>query len=171
MKTLFTLFFLTIRLISYSQNLTLEELLALRKKDLPTAEEYLTMKKWQFISSSNQNNVFYKGSFAYNKNSFDDSAESFISLYTSEQPKRNRLDIQIHKTEKYNSYITRIKVLGCKLIDSKIEYDEIKKIYQGATTTFIITTSTVEDEVYTATSTVYHIFILENVEYELYFTE
>ena len=170
MKNIYTWFFLLISFITYSQNLTLDELLSLRKKDLATIEEKLTLKGWSFIKGTEPDySNLGEATFAFNKSSYEDKAESFLSYMYSDVRERKRIDIQISKKDKYNLYLARIKSLGCKLIDSKISDGSIKKAYQGATTTFIVTISTQED--FQSTKTVYHILIVDNIDYRVNFQE
>lgn len=166
-----TLVFILIYSLSFSQNLTLDELISLRKRNLATVEEKLTLKGWSFIRGEEpQSGNLGKATFAYNKSSYEDKAESFINYLYSDFSERKRIDIQIVKKEKYNLYLARIKALGCKLIDSNISEGNIKKIYQGATLTFIISISTQKED-YSSTSTLYNFFVVENSDYRINFDE
>ena len=67
--------------LSFSQNLTLDELISLRKKDLATVEEKLTLKGWSYIRGEEpQIGNLGKATFAFNKSLLKDlntkSAES-----------------------------------------------------------------------------------------------
>ena len=159
-------------LTSYSQNLTLDEVVALRKKDIANVEEFLTAKNWSYIgSNAPQSDNLGNARFAYGKSNYDDKAEAFIKYLYSENTGRKRISLQIHKKDKYNLYLARIKTLGCKLIKSKISDNGIEKIYQGATTTFIIDVKTQSEEYSSATKTIYHFFIIENSDYEVNFKD
>lgn len=171
MNKIFTLVLILIYSLSFSQNLTLDELISLRKKDLATVEEKLTLKGWSYIRGEEpQIGNLGKATFAFNKSTYDDKAESFINYFYSNLFERKRIDIQIVKKEKYNLFLARIKALGCKLIDSNISDGNIKKIYQGATTTFILTISTQQDD-FQSTNTVYHILVIDNTDYRTNFDE
>ena len=155
-------------LTSYSQNLTIDEVVALRKKNIANVEEFLTAKNWSYIgSNAPQSGNLGNARFAYGKSNYDDKAEAFIKYLYSENTGRKRISLQIHKKDKYNLYLARIKTLGCKLIKSKISDNGIEKIYQGATTTFIIDVKTQSEEFSSSTKTIYHFFIIENSDYEL----
>ena len=157
-------------LTSYSQNLTLDEVVSLRKKNIASVEEFLTAKNWSYIgSNAAQFGNLGNASFAYSKSNYDDKAEAFIDYYFSENTGRRRISLQVHKKDKYNLYLARIKYFGCKLIKSKISDNEKKKIYQGATTTFIIYVKTQSEWYSSATKTIYHFLIIENSDYELNF--
>ncbi|CAM1342182.1 hypothetical protein [Tenacibaculum amylolyticum] len=168
MKNILTLILFTLVTIpSISQNLSLKQLITVRKKNMAEAEEYLTLRNWSFISAESATTDKYGGlSFAYNKSKFNDNAESFIWLYFSDSENYpNRLSIQIHKKEKYNEYITQIKKWGGKIYDSYIEDDVFFKVYQGSTITYIISTSTQKDD-FSSSSTIYSFFILENDDFK-----
>lgn len=169
MKILFTLIILFFSLNIFSQNLTLDEVMNLRKKSIANCEEYLTSKNWNLISSKSGKKDYKLGNliFAYNKNPFDDNAESFIYFYYSDFSDRKRIKIQLIQPQIYNNYIDRIKSFRCKLIDNKVNDDGIVKTYQGATTTFIITISTPKDVTNSTSSTLYYFLIIDNSDYEL----
>jgi hypothetical protein len=172
MKRTFILLFFCCSLTNYSQNLTLDELVSLRKSDIANVEEYLSQKGWTFLSSEEGDNESLSGvAFAYKKEEYSDDAESFFHYYRSDSTDVRRINLQIFNTSKYNSYLARIKSLGCKLIDSGVFDGEIKKIYQGATTTFMITIKNRKDEVSDTTETIYHIAIIDNLDYFLSFSE
>ena len=169
MKKIYIIFISFISSICFSQNVTLDELMKLRKKDLATIEEQLTLKGWSYMSGEEAGlEALGKATFAYNKGSYDDKAESFIHYYYSADLTVNRISIQIVRKDKYNTFLARIKALGCKLIDSNITSGSIKKVYQGATLTFMISVSTSTDD-FDATSTIYHLSILENHDYVINF--
>jgi hypothetical protein len=168
MKIKVLLLLLLFSLTSYSQNLTLDEVVGLRKKNIANVEEFLTAKNWSYIGSNEpESDKLGNARFAYGKSSYDDKAEAFIKYLYSENTGRKRISFQVHKKDKYNLYLTRIKSLGCKLIKSKISDGGIEKVYQGATTTFIIDVNTQSEKYSSATTTVYHFFIIENSDYEV----
>ncbi len=168
MKTNIAILLLFFCLTSYSQNLTLDELIRLRKKDIAGVEEFLTAKNWSFLSSEEpKSDTLGSATFAYGKNDYDDKAQSFIIYYYSDNSWFKRIFIQVVSKEKYNFFLARIKSLGCKLIDSSISDGRIKKVYQGATTTFIINISSKKEEIFEVTKSSYHINIIENYDYEL----
>ena len=150
-----------------SQNLTLAQILEIKKKDLGNAEEYLTSKGWEFSDAVEPSDgQLGKATFTYNKSNTSDLAESFLTYLYSDYTGNTRIDIQVHKKIKYNEYINSIKGYGCKLIDSKIEEGRIIKIYRGATTTFRISSST-SSNFYNEETAIWNIFIVSNEDYEL----
>jgi hypothetical protein len=72
---------------------------------------------------------------------------------------------------KYNAYLARIKSYGCKLINSSISDGRIKKVYQGATTTFMVSVETQKEKYSSSTKTTYQILIMDNSDYVINFSE
>lgn len=171
MKRIITLVILLQSLLSTAQNLTLDELITLRKKNIADVEEYLSNKNWAFHRSTKPE-IFNLGElvFTYKKSNFDDSAESFIKYFYSDASDRKRLAIQINVKEKYTTYLNKVKSLGCKLIDTKVDEGIIKKIYQGKSTTFIFSIGTNKEEFSMSTSTIYGLYILDNSDYNQNFS-
>ena len=67
----------------FSQNLTLAQILEIKKKDLGNAEEYLTEKGWEFQNAEEPTyNTLGKATFTYNKSEMSDIAESFLTFTT-----------------------------------------------------------------------------------------
>ena len=150
-----------------AQNLTLAQILEIKKKDLGNAEEYLTSKGWEFLDAVEPTDgQLGKATFTYNKSESSDLAESFLTYLYSDYTGNTRINIQVNKKIKYNEYINTIKSYGCKLIDSKIEDGRIVKIYRGATTTFKVTSST-SSNIYNEESAIWFIFIVSNEDYDL----
>jgi hypothetical protein len=144
-----------------SQNLTIAQLLEIKKKDLGNAEEYLTAKGWEFNDAEEPTyDKLGNATFTYNK------AESFLQFYFSSYSDITRISIQVNKKAKYNEYINAIKSYGCKLIDSKIEDGGIVKIYRGATTTFRVLSNT-SSNFFNEETAFWHIFIASNEDYDL----
>jgi len=152
-----------------AQNLNLEEVLSLQKKDLIEVEEYLSAKDWNFIEGKKESDdIFGSVIFAFNKSSNGDEAESFIHYYYSDSIKR--INVQIHKKEKYNLFITTVKDIGYKAIASKMEDNQINKVYQNRSTTIIFSITSSKNESY-STSTIYACFVLSNEDYNDNFKE
>lgn len=150
-----------------SQNLTLAQILEIKKKDLGNAEEYLTAKGWEFLDAEEPTyDRLGKATFTYNKSEMSSRAESFLTFFYASYSNKTRINIQVNKKIKYNEYINSIKGYGCKLINSKVEDGRIVKIYRGATTTFEVTSST-SSNFYNEETAVWQIFIVSNDDYDL----
>lgn len=151
----------------YSQNLSIDELVSLRKNDIAYAEEFLSTKGWGLLTSEHgEDYKFSSVSFAYKKSSYDDKAESFLT-YLFNPLEVRRIIIQIHKKDTYNNYLLKIKNLGCKLVDNSIGDNEIVKTYRGKTTTFRFRITTSKEEIGNSTSTIYTLLIISNEDYDL----
>jgi hypothetical protein len=150
-----------------SQNLTLAQILEIKKKDLGAAEEYLTAKGWEFKEAEEPSiDKLGNATFTYNKSDISDGAESFLTFYYSDNSDVTRIWIQVNRKIKYNEYINSIKSYGCKLINSKIEDGKIIKVYRGATTTFRVTSST-GSNYYNEEKAIWIIFLVSNDDYDL----
>ncbi len=168
MKKLISLF--CVFLISgfvFSQNLSLSQILSVRKMNLAEAEEYLTQKGWKFFEAKEKREgELVVATFAYNVGMYDNKAESFLGLFYYKFPEiENLLRIQVHKESKYLEYLNQIKSWGGRVLKSYVEDDSIVKVYQGSTMTYVIYTSTSEDDFYSK-STVYQFLIMTNESYE-----
>lgn len=154
-----------------SQNLTLAQILEIKKKDLGNAEEYLTAKGWEFKEAEEPTyDKLGKAIFTYNKSGMSNKAESFLIFFYDNYSDKTRISIQVHIKTKYNEYINAIKSFGCKLIKSKVENGDIVKVYRGATTTFKVTSST-STNIYNAESAIWTLSIITNEDYDLYWGE
>lgn len=150
----------------HSQNLTLAEILEVKKKDLGNAEEYLTAKSWEFLDADEPTDeTLGTARFTYNKSYMPDFAESVLTFFYSSDSNKTRINIQVNKKNKYIEYLNSIKGYGCKLITSKVEDGKIVKIYRGATTTFEVSSS-ITTNLHNEKIVVWQIFILSNDDYD-----
>ncbi len=168
MKKITTLFIIILACnTSFAQNLSLVQLLELRKKELGNAEEYLIAKGWEFSEAEQPTDgKLGKATFTYKKDDMSDRAESFLTYMYNDYFSTTRISIQVNKKIKYTEYVNTIKSLGCKLISSKVEDGDLIKVYRGVTTTFKITSST-STNFYNENTAVWHIFITTNEDYDI----
>lgn len=162
-----TLLFIALLLstLSLAQNLTLNELISLRKMDLEDVESFLTKKGWNFKNGTEpQSDKLGSAIFVYGTDGDYEYAESFLNFYYSLDG-TNRLSIQISKLNKYNEYLSAVKSFSPTLVKSSIENDNLQKVYKGATTTFQFTTSTSNTR-YGDTKAAWGLFIVGNEDYE-----
>ena len=172
MKHILAVFtFLFLNNILFAQNLSLAQLLEVKKKELGNAEEYLTAKNWEFIKANEpEENKLGSATFTYNKDDMSNRAESFLTYLYSDNSTFTRISIQINQKSKYNEYINSIKAYGCKLILSKVEDGNIIKIYRGNTTTFRVTSST-STNFFNESTAAWNLFIISNDDYEINLAE
>ena len=164
MKKISLILLAIISYTAFSQNVTLDELLSLRKGNLAIVEEKLTNKGWDYSNGTEaETDALEQATFAYKK-SFDGTRAESLILYINNE-NWHRISIHISQKSIYNSYLARIKSLGCKLIKSKISNGAIEKVYQGKTMIFKITISS-ETNDNGFKSTLYNIFILEYADYK-----
>lgn len=112
----------------FSQNLTLQEIQSFKNKTLAYAEEYLVSKKWEVLSLNGSDNII---SFSYNKNNYDNKAESFINLYYDNYSKRiNSIRLQINSLKKYNILLNSIKINNYTLYYNSVDDNSFNKTYK-----------------------------------------
>ncbi|UQB69150.1 hypothetical protein [Epilithonimonas zeae] len=165
---LLLIIFSLINIALQAQNLSLAQLLEIRKKNLANAEEYLVSKGWEFkeAGKADFNEEFSQVFFLYNKvPDQPDHAESYILYAFKNDFDKTKITIQFFKKAKYTEYMNAIKGYGCKLISSEIVDNEMKKIYRGATTTFIIRSTTGENN-YGDEIGFWYLSILTNDDYD-----
>jgi len=169
--TLFILFLnFTFNSLS-AQNLTLAQILEVKKKDLGNAEEYLSEKGWEFLNAEAPDSISMgRATFTYNKNKMSNRAESFIDYIYSDYSDKTRISIQINNKLRYTEYLNSIKGYNCKLMSSKVEAGRIIKIYRGETTTFRITSATSLNG-YDEQSATWYFLIISNYDYDLNYAE
>lgn len=139
MKKLLFLLMILLSILGYGQNLSLSELISIRKMSIHDSELFLKKKGWEFISNAppvgdSLGIVLYVYKLTGHKNP---SAESTMMIfYAPHRPKR--LSMQVTKKEKYLEYINEVKKLVPEPI-SKKEGGMLKLRCIGKTTTFQFT--------------------------------
>ncbi len=166
-KAILLIFILTGPAVLFAQNLTMSQLLEIKKKDIGNAEDYLVSKGWEFLEAKEPTwDKFGSVAFTYEKDNMSSRAVSFLIYLFSDVSSQTRVLIQVHKKEKYTEYVNAIKSYGCEMVSSKVENNEIVKVYRGATTTFIIRSGTSENY-FNEQSAVWTFSILSNDDYDL----
>lgn len=177
-KTLLIISFF-IELTTFGQNVTLNELIELRKSSIIGVEEFLTLRNWEFVEArkpvektiGNVKGTTNEGyiTFAYNKDKYSNRANSFIYyFYSNDNIYHNRIFFQMSNLSKYKEVLNSVKKFNPKLVDSYVNEDgNIEKVYQGKTTTFIFTTSVAEGDL-NIKSSVYYLTIIDNGKYNFF---
>lgn len=168
MKLVFLTAFTVLSLSPFAQNITFDQAQNLRKKNLADVESFLTAKGWAMTDASEAtDDKMGRATFGYGVDRFDsEKALGWISFYESKVGSDyNRLSIQVHKSNIYTTFLTRLTANGYKLKKSKIIDGGIEKVYKNATTTCVVTTSTSEGTFTKSTS--YLFFFIENLSYKL----
>lgn len=177
-KTLLIISFF-IELTTFGQNVTLNELIELRKSSIIGVEEFLTLRNWEFVEArkpvektiGNVKGTTNEGyiTFAYNKDKYSHRANSFIYyFYSNDNIYHNRIFFQMSNLSKYKEVLNSVKKFNPKLVDSYVNEDgNIEKVYQGKTTTFIFTTSVAEGDL-NIKSSVYYLTIIDNGKYNFF---
>lgn len=153
--------------IGFAQNLTLAQVLEVRKKNLGEAEEYLTLKGWEFFEANEPTEEkMGTATFTFNKDNMSGRAQSFLRYMYSSYSNTTRLSIQVNRKEKYTEYINAIKGYGCTMISSKVKDGSLVKVYRGKTTTFEVTSTTSENAFGEATVS-WLFLIADNFDYDI----
>ncbi len=167
----FALFILIISspIFSFSQKVSIDEIIALRIKSLANVEEYLTVKGWQLTEANEPiDGRLGWATFAYEKSSISDKALSFITYYYDNNSSIfNRINIQVNSSSVYSSFISRLKTLGYKVSSSNVSEGKIVKIYKGKNITIEVKIGTHQDDL--VTKTTYQFFICDSFDYSLQF--
>jgi hypothetical protein len=167
MKFLLSLITFSILGISsiYAQNLTMAQLLNIRKMNIGEVTDYLSNRNWDFVEAEDETDEKLGSiTFAYEKSDMNENAQSFLIYYFSDVYDTRRVMIQINKKVKYTEFVNAIKSYGCKLIESNVVDGSIRQVYQGATTTFIIASITAKN-VYNVDSAAWLFQIRSNDDY------
>ena len=167
MRNIFTVILINIVSLTSAQNLSIEELASLRRKNYINAEETLAGKGWNYIEGS-KSGEFDTFKYTFGKNSYDNKAQAFLTYGFSSSSILTRINLLFFSDKKYKEYLSRVKAIGCKLDNSEIEEGRIIKYYKGKSTTFRFSISTSEDE-FNSIYTTYTIMILDNKDYEYNF--
>lgn len=152
------------------QNLTLDEILSFRSKDLADVEEFLIVKAWDYVEGEKSSeDSFGSATFGNGKVKGTNSTASLLTYFYSQNSDRRRILIQITNKEKYSNYIAKAKLLGFKLKNSKVVEGEILKLYQGKTTTIEIRVA--NDKFLNTGIVFYTFFIVDNSDYQNNFSD
>lgn len=134
-------------IVVQAQNLTMNQLLALRKMDLGAADEYLTARGWGLMKANEaEGKTLAYTQYAFDRIPLSEMAQSFLNYIDGGVNYSSRIVIYVFNKNKYTEYLNAIKSYGCKMILSEIKDGMLEKVYQGATTTFIITSSATKNE-------------------------
>ena len=145
------LVFTLITFNSFSQNLSLSELLKIREMSNGQVKDYLTSKGWGFLQGTEETEEDYASSF------FNYGQDAVIK-YSYSTEGIELLSIGFRKKEKYSQYLAEIKKIGGALVDSKVEYGDLVEYYKNAILTFKVVTRISENS-FGEKSTSYSIII------------
>jgi RNase adaptor protein for sRNA GlmZ degradation len=131
-----------------AQNITLEEMIGLRVKNLDYVESYLSQKSWEITKAQNEDDENLQSvTFGYKVNAFDnEKAVSWIKFYPNSDDinNLNMISIQISDKNIYNIYMNSVKRNNFVLNSTEIIEDGIKKIYVKKNTQIILETGITE---------------------------
>ena len=146
MKQIFAYFILySLTIISANaQNLSLDELIRLRGKDIESANTYLSSKGWQFDDASEETqNQYSTTTWSYGKQQYTNRSKAFIKLMTADGYFNQIRYITIYK-EHFNLIKSRIAYYKLTRLSSEAKDGYIKSTYIGSN--YIIETTTSTDK-------------------------
>jgi hypothetical protein len=149
---------------SFSQNLSLDQIVEIRKKNLVQAEEFLTQKGWDFEDGVDSE-LFTIVYFNYKSKNKSGQIVANLDFISQGKTQKVRVSVTFLSRDKYSEYINRINEFGCKLLESKIRDSKLIKTYQGSTTTFILESSTAQNDTFTSTYPIFKILVLSNEDF------
>lgn len=147
MKLKYFIFFLLFSSIIKAQNLNFDLVFSLRTKPLNYVDNILSSKNWVLNKIDKQSDtttslVNYRYKYKINMNDF---VSSLSYYYRDLKPDENRIFIQLEDINLYNSYLKRIIQLGFRLKETKIEENNIMRIYIKHPNTIEVTSGSYGD--------------------------
>jgi hypothetical protein len=134
---------------SYSQKLNLVDLSTLcSKKNWEDVNQTLLNKGWVFYESEKgSSNKYNTITWSFNKDYYNDKAQGWFYLYTYDGFP-NKISYTVHNKESYSLIQNSISSSGFKLVNSKIEDNEIISTYGNTSYTLKISTEKRTDDDY-----------------------
>lgn len=159
--------FVLVANLGFAQNLSLNELIDLRKKSLTEYTNYLKSKDWKVEEKAglSANDFGGKGldSFRLKHN----NSESIIDYLINKKTKR--ILIQIRQKDVYSQYLSKLLSTGYLLIKSGLENGNIVKVYQGKKNSVKVTLASDKMNYSTESNTTFVFLIMSNEDYQLNF--
>jgi hypothetical protein len=159
----------------FSQNLSIKEIVYLREQGFTNIEDYLTDKNWKFEGGNEPKNYgMGNAEFSLNKNDINKKGDASITLMynnsENESVCHHSFTLEFPKEDAYKNYISEIKASGYKLINSKMNGHDIKKVFQDSKTTIMVyLKSHVNNKVITNIS--YRITAVSKEDYDQYIAD
>jgi len=154
--------------LTFGQQLTFDQLLLLKSKDLSTVEEFLVERKWSFMGAEEATSESCEtAEFAFGQSDFDeDKAVAFFTYVNCSYS--TRVIYQMHNKTTYMAIVNRIKQLGYKQGATKIEEGGIIKTFLSKAYIVRVRTST-SANAYGAKGATYLISIYEKIDHDIQF--
>ena len=134
MKNLLKIIFIFSFTLTFSQNLTVKDLLNLNSTSIEDGELFLLNKSWEYSKGENDNGIEI---ISYDYKPIKNSERKAMLHIFYNADIGNSLFVQFFEVEKYNEYINSVKKYSPELVSSGIDdTGRLKKVYRGLTTTF-----------------------------------
>ncbi|MCF1751367.1 toxin-antitoxin system YwqK family antitoxin [Mariniradius sediminis] len=157
----FSLFYLS---TVFGQKLTINELTNLgRKKNWEEINQFLMSKGWVYYDSEKGSSQEYSTiTWSYNKDSFSDKAQAWFYLFTYEGYP-NKISYSFFNQDSYSLIQSNLGPSGFKLVESKIEDNQLISTYRNSSFTLNTSTKKRSDSDWTdRTLTAYTITLIRN---------
>lgn len=155
-----TLLFLLNLAISFSQNISLSELVNLKDLDVGNAKKYLESKNWKTGAERKQTDKYNQAIFFKDDIIPDSETQKLIFfIYSTDKDYPSRINAQLDKIG-FDLCISKMESLGFKFITSRIEEGMKIEIFQNKSKTIKASQSTDKTN-----SDLFYIFILDNSDY------
>lgn len=138
---------------TFAQNLSFDEFVKLKKKNLSGFKEYLNSKGWDVLEDEtnfedkNTNKLMHK------------ATGSTIEFISDSEKQNNKISLLITQKDSYTQYLAKMNALGYRLIKAEVEKGDIIKIYQGKKNSIKVTTIT-NNTYYSSPTTNSYVFLI-----------
>lgn len=138
---------------TFAQNLSFDEFVELKKKNLSGFKEYLNSKGWDVLEDEtnfedkNTNKLMHK------------ATGSNIEFISDSEKQNNKISLLITQKDSYTQYLAKMNALGYRLIKAEVEKGDIIKIYQGKKNSIKVTTIT-NNTNYSSPTTNSYVFLI-----------
>lgn len=143
-KNLQILILLFITNFTFSQNLTFDELISFRKKQITEINDFMLTKGWSFNDTKTYEDGSKSVFWSYNGQNHD-SSNYWLTVYLNEEL-QDGIKYQTISSTTFNSIKLRIKQLGYKLTESRIEDKGLVSVYETETNKVLLKTMSRESD-------------------------
>lgn len=163
MKRIISLLFILASSVSFSQNVTLEEVIGLKNKNLLEVKNYLKDRNWEIMHEHFSKKLkFGDIRFSFDNENPDREIPLYLTFYhEANEMTKNRVEFEVTSKEKFDSYLTELKSSNFSLINSKTDVNQTVDTFKDEFTTIEVKTIPVENY-YGKQVTFYKFYILDN---------
>lgn len=147
MKQIISLLFILISSVSYSQSITLEEVLELKNKNHREVKKYLQDRNWKIMHEHFSKELkFGDIRFSFDDANPDREIPLYITFYhEANEITKNRVEFQVTSKEKFDSYVSQLKSSNFNVISSTTDANQTVDTFKDEFTTIEMKTIPVEN--------------------------